>query len=193
MSLEKIKQIQRILGVNDDGKIGPKTRAAFEALDDPVPIVGPVGFYKFDERTEKNLATLLPKVQERFRAFLAELVPYMAAKGVTVKVISGTRTYAEQDALYAQGRTKPGNIVTNARGGYSNHNFGVAVDLGLFRGSDYLEDSPLYEEAGPIGEKFDLNWGGRWTSIKDYPHYEYPTGLSLAQMRERVAKGQPLV
>ncbi len=75
-------------------------------------------------------------------------IPTMAAKKcVVIKIISGTRTHMqEQDALYARRRTAPGPRVTNARGGYSNHNFGIAWDIGLFRGGKYLEDSPLYRE-----------------------------------------------
>lgn len=55
---------------------------------------------------------------------------------------SGLRTYEEQNALYAQGRTAPGNKVTNAKGGFSNHNFGIAFDIGIFEGAKYLGDSP---------------------------------------------------
>jgi len=113
--------------------------------------------------------------------------------GHVVKIISGTRTYAEQDALYAKGRTAPGFKVTNARAGYSNHNFGVAFDVGIFNGSDYLEDSPLYRKLAPVGKALRLSWGGDWKSIKDEPHYEYPTGLTLAQMRARVAEGHSVI
>jgi peptidoglycan L-alanyl-D-glutamate endopeptidase CwlK len=183
----KIKAIQRILGVKDDGLFRTKSQAALTALVNEA--AGPAEGVRFDERTEKNLMTLHPKAQVAFRRFMADLIPHMAAKGVVAKVISGNRTYAEQDALYAQGRTEPGKIVTNAKGGYSNHNFGVALDIGLFRNGDYLGSSPLYAEAGPIGEAAGLKWGGRWTSFKDEPHFEYPTGLTLAQMRKRVADG----
>src|SRR5688572_8244426 len=77
----------------------------------------------FDERSERNLKTLLPPVQALARLFLRTVQPAMQRKGVVVRIISGTRTYAEQDALYAKGRTRPGPKVTNAQGGFSNHNF----------------------------------------------------------------------
>lgn len=147
----------------------------------------------FDDRTERNIATLLPEAQELARKFMEKAIEAMSPHGVDVRIISGTRTYEEQDALYSQGRTKPGPRVTNARGGYSNHNFGVAFDVGLFSGKDYLEDSPLYEELGPVGELVGLEWGGRWKSIKDYPHYQMKTGLTMAQMRERVAQGKTVL
>ena len=68
-----------------------------------------------DDRSEKMIATLLPQVQPYARA----LVKKAAQHGITVKVIDGLRTYEEQNELFAQGRTKPGRIVTNARGGIS--------------------------------------------------------------------------
>lgn len=166
---EKIKAIQVIL----DGETGDATE-------------------KFDTRTETNLATLLPAARPRFRAFMSKLVPFMAERGITARIISGNRTYAEQDALYSQGRSKPGKIITNARGGYSNHNFSIAVDIGLFKGSDYLEDSPFYKMAGPIGESVGLDWGGRWKFV-DEPHFEYPTGLTMAEKRARVASGKSVI
>lgn len=145
-----------------------------------------------DPRSEKAIATLLPSVQPRFRAFYKAANDAMAAHGLTVKFISGTRSYAEQNALYAQGRTKPGPKVTNARAGYSNHNFGTAVDIGLFRGKAYVVDHPAYGLLGPVGEAAGLKWGGRWKT-PDRPHYEFDTGLTLSQMRDKVSKGEPLV
>lgn len=143
-----------------------------------------------DERSRKQIDTLLPAARPWAEAHLqAILASGILPEGVTVRIISGNRTWAEQDALYAQGRTRPGSIVTKARGGQSNHNFGIAWDIGLFRGSDYLEDSPLYEQIGPVGEKLGLEWGGRWKSIKDTPHYQIKTGLSTSQLRALVLRG----
>lgn len=148
---------------------------------------------QLDQRTEKNISTLVPKAQAVARTFIISASEAMRAKGVEVKIISGTRTYAEQNALYAKGRTAPGPRVTNARGGYSNHNFGVAFDIGLFKAGKYLEESPLYAECGKIGEACGLEWGGRWKSFTDEPHYQLKTGLTLAQMRDRIAQGTPIV
>lgn len=145
-----------------------------------------------DARTEKNLATLILPAQNLARLFMRDASAYLASRGVVAKIISGTRTYAEQDALYAKGRTAPGPKVTNARGGYSNHNFGIAFDIGLFKGSDYLEDSPLYADLGKIGERIGLEWGGRWKTFKDEPHYQLKTGFTLSQLRERTATGKPI-
>lgn len=145
-----------------------------------------------DPRTEAAIASLLPSVQARFRTFYATANAAMKSHGLSVQFVSGTRSYAEQTALYAQGRTKPGRIVTNAKAGFSNHNFGVAVDVAVFKGKAWLPESPAYAWLGPIGEAAGLKWGGRWT-VPDRPHYEYPTGLTLAEMRARAASGKSVL
>lgn len=136
----------------------------------------------FDSRTEKNLKTLLPEAELHARRFLQAVLD----AGYDVKVLDGTRTFAEQDELFAQGRTKPGKKVTNARGGQSNHNYGIAWDIGLFKDGDYLEDSPLYRKVGKIGRELGLEWGGDWKSITDEPHYQIRTGRSVAQLLQIV-------
>ena len=83
-----------------------------------------------DERSETNIATLPLEVQPIARS----LVQKAALNGIQIKIISGFRTYAEQNKLYAQGRTKSVPKVTNAREGYSNHNFRVAFDVEIFEG-----------------------------------------------------------
>lgn len=105
-----------------------------------------------------------------------------------MRVIQGTRTYAEQDALYAQGRTTPGSRVTNSPGGYSFHNFGVAFDVGLFSGRAYIEGGSGYISVGHLGEGIGLEWGGRWRRFQDMPHFQYP-GLSLDTVRARFEQG----
>jgi peptidoglycan L-alanyl-D-glutamate endopeptidase CwlK len=147
-----------------------------------------------DPRSAKVIATLLLKVQPTFANLLIELKKHFQEKGLECKYISGTRTYAEQDALYAKGRTAPGPVVTKARGGESNHNFGIAVDVGLFTpDGKYLGSSPLYKEIGKIVKEFPtLEWGGDWKFI-DEPHIQWRTGLTMAQMRERVKNGRAVV
>lgn len=142
-----------------------------------------------DPRSEKNILTLHARVQPIARDFIAAA----ARHGITIRIISALRTFDEQDALYAQGRTKPGNKVTNARGGYSNHNFGIAFDIGIFNGSKYLDESPLYKAVAVIGIQLGLEWGGNWKTIQDEPHYQLrpdwaagmPESLMLAELRRR--------
>jgi peptidoglycan L-alanyl-D-glutamate endopeptidase CwlK len=144
-----------------------------------------------DERSAKNIATLKPEV----RPLAEKLIETAVAQGITAKVISGYRSYAEQDALYAQGRSKPGQIVTKARGGYSWHNFGLAFDIGIFSadGKKYYGESPSYAVVGKIGESLGLEWGGSWKGFVDEPHFQYnPKGYTMAQLREKQSAGKDL-
>ena len=138
-----------------------------------------------DRRTENSLGTLAEPVQKMARSLL-----YHARSdlGLDVRVIQGTRTYAEQDALYAQGRTTLGSRVTNSPGGFSFHNFGVAFDVGLFSGRAYIEGGSGYISVGHLGERIGLEWGGRWRRFQDMPHFQYP-GLSLDIVRARFEQG----
>ena len=147
-----------------------------------------------DERSQKNIETLQPAVRSVFTNCLVALKKHFQERGIAVRYISGTRTYAQQDALYAQGRTKPGPIVTKARGGESNHNFGIAVDVGLFLPDGrYLGESSYYKEIGQIVAIYpQLEWGGNWKFV-DEPHIQWRTGLTLAEMRERVKNGRSVV
>lgn len=141
-----------------------------------------------DSRSEKNIATLLPDAQVQAREFLKQV----RAAGINAKIIGGTRTFAEQDALFAQGRTAPGKIVTNARGGFSNHNFGIAWDIGIFKGTSFLHESPQYDEAGQIGKGLGIEWGGEFSSIIDKPHFQCRTGKTLEQLRALHKAGKPI-
>ncbi len=115
-------------------------------------------------------------------------------------MISATRTCEEQDALYEQSRTKPGRIVTSARGGYSNHNFGSAFDIGVFEAGRYLPESPAYKAVGALGVQFGLEWGGNWKSIQDEPHFplrpawarEMSERDMLAELRRRNSRSLPV-
>lgn len=146
-----------------------------------------------DERSRKQIDTLHPAARPWAEAHLQAIRDSgLLPPDVEARIVSGNRTWEEQDALYAKGRTAPGSVVTKARGGQSNHNFGIAWDLGLFKDGDYLEDSPLYAKIGPVGESIGLEWGGRWKSIVDTPHYQVKTGLSTGQLRALVLRGNPV-
>jgi peptidoglycan L-alanyl-D-glutamate endopeptidase CwlK len=173
-----------------DGRWGKNTDAADQAFTaDAEKLKQQLG--TFDPRSETNIATLHVKAQELARKFMKAVAGFE----VTVRIISGTRTYAEQDRLFAQGRTAPGKIVTKAKGGESNHNFGIAWDVGLFRGGEYLDGDTAAEEALYIKlaqlKPAGLEWGGDWTGFKDRPHYQVATpGLSTTQVRARFEQGQ---
>ena len=142
-----------------------------------------------DDRSERNLATLHPDLHYRALTFVAAAKSLAAQRGLDVKCICGLRSYAEQDALYAKGRTTAGPKVTKAPAGHSMHNFGLAIDLGVFSrdGKTYHGDHPLYRELGPLGESLGFEWGGRWKFV-DEPHYQFrPTWSTNMTEREMLA------
>lgn len=96
--------------------------------------------------------------------------------GIDARITEGYRSFARQEELYAQGRTTPGNVVTNAKPGKSRHNYGEAYDLAIFvRGKpDWNRPEGEWEMLGEIGKSLGLEWGGDWTSFKDRPHFQLP-------------------
>ena len=150
-----------------DGVNGRKTKAAAqEWQNDAECIKAEIG--SFDERSERNIATLTPDTQRAARIWLKAAKAVADAEGYDVRIICGTRTYAEQDALY---RKRP--RVTKARGGQSMHNFGIAWDIGIFRGKEYLGDHALYAKGGKLYNQVPgITWGGTWKSFVDEPHYQ---------------------
>ena len=158
--------------------------------------------FVLDSRSKKNIESLNEKVQPEFIKLMQIAKSRGKFYGVNIKAISGHRSYFEQETLYSQGRTKPGNIVTYAKAGYSNHNFGIAIDLGCFTSEGNYLDATNSNLVGKIyksiwnvceADQLNLEWGGNWRRFKDTPHFEYKTDLSLAQMREFKKKGLNIV
>ena len=134
----------------------------------------------WDSHTNNRIERLHPDVKQYAYAFVNRI---QAELGKTVRVSSGLRTYSEQDALYAQGRTTSGNRVTNARGGQSYHNFGLAIDIVEINGRQANWNGP-WEEFARIGQSMGWEWGGNFSSIVDKPHFQMTYGLSTAQLRQ---------
>lgn len=143
---------------------------------------------EFDFRTERNIRTLALSAQKEARFFMEKVF----AASIKAKIISGSRTYSEQNKLFRQGRyNNPGPIVTNARSGRSNHNFGIAWDIGIFTTSGgYITEGAAYDHAAEAGMSEHLEWGGKWTGFVDKPHYQLKLGVSLAVIREKFETGQ---
>lgn len=102
------------------------------------------------------------------------------------------RTFDESDKLYAQGRTTPGEIVSNAKGGQSWHNYGLALDFHLqINGKDvWDENNASWKVVVNIFKQHGFTWGGDFAgNFKDYPHLEYKHGYTLAQVQELHSKG----
>lgn len=132
---------------------------------------------------------LHPKIRKEVAALIDKAEAQLPAN-VKVRVTQGLRTIEEQNALYAQGRTKPGPVVTNAKGGKSYHNYGLAIDFVLLYSgvvswkvnADWMKVVNVFKAAG-------YTWGGNFRSIKDYPHLEKSFGYSVSQLLAKYTAG----
>lgn len=144
------------------GRVGPKTLARLNGGSTPAKV------------------DLYPVVEH----FRDQLVAIMAAFGKEVIVTDAYRSIEEQDALYAIGRTKPGTIVTNAKGGDSFHNWRCAFDVAFVKnGKPSWDESHPWEVLGTVGKVLGLEWGGDWTGLVDRPHFQYTAGYTLADFK----------
>jgi len=135
----------------------------------------------------RNVADLEPKT----RAIYEEHQRLCTAAGIPFTVTFTFRSIPTQNELYAQGRTKPGKIVTNARGGQSFHNYRCAYDgtptvlLKLPNWGDTpahkKETDRIWALYGKLAVQAGGRWGGNFKSIKDRPHVEYPIALADLQ------------
>jgi peptidoglycan L-alanyl-D-glutamate endopeptidase CwlK len=146
----------------------------------------------YSKRTLENLAGLNAKFRREAEALLAAAQVIADRHGITIEVISGLRSWKQQSALYAQGRTKPGRIVTKARPGSSWHNYGLAIDLGLFAVGRYLDEAEpkraaqIYRELGTLAADMGIEWAGNWKSFPEGPHFQNRYGLTIAQAKEKL-------
>ena len=123
----------------------------------------------------KDLNELLPLVKEKAESLLS----MCKNQGVDLVVTATYRSSQEQEELYAQGRTKPGSIVTNAKGGQSFHNHRVAVDVvPVISGKAVWDNNELWEKVGRIGESLGFTWGGRWDFV-DKSHFQLDLGYTF--------------
>jgi len=102
---------------------------------------------------------------------------------IKLRITQALRTFAEQDALYAKGRTVPGSIVTKAKGGDSYHNYGLAFDVAIVENGGVSYN--ITPEIAAIGARYGLEWGGNWTSFKDKPHFQDTKGQSITQLKKK--------
>jgi hypothetical protein len=130
-----------------------------------------------DAINEKRVAALHPPFQALARAFLAEC----EKAGHKLRVTFGHRTLEEQAKLYAQGRTAPGAIVTNAKPGQSAHNYAAAIDVVFLLDGGKIDWNGPWDKIGKIGEKLGLVWGGSFKTFVDRPHFEWKDWRSLRQ------------
>ena len=143
-----------------------------------------------DQITLERIKLIHPKLRNEVLEIYDEISE--ALSGSAMCRFSYTlRTFAEQNALYAQGRTKPGAIVTNAKGGLSYHNYGMAIDIVLIINGkeaswndkkDFDGDGKAdWMEIVNIFKQFGWQWGGDW-QFKDSPHFQKTLGYSVRKL-----------
>lgn len=123
---------------------------------------------------------VLPSVDRKVQ----ELLQVMQQMGLPMKVVEGYRSIERQDALYAQGRTAPGSIVTNAKGGQSFHNYGVAVDC-VFTVKGWNAPDSDWKKYGKAAEALGFEWGGSWENFVDRPHIQFTQGYTLTDFQNK--------
>ena len=134
-----------------------------------------------DTLTIARIALLHPSIRKEITDLVNKANNQLTAHS-TIRIVQGLRTFPEQDALYAQGRTTPGKKITNAKGGQSIHNYGLAIDFALLindkeiswdinkdwdgdKVADWMEVVKVFKDVG-------YTFGGDWRTFKDYPHIE---------------------
>jgi peptidoglycan L-alanyl-D-glutamate endopeptidase CwlK len=127
--------------------------------------------------TSRNLRDLAPDVRNLAEIFIGAC----KTKGIDLLITCTYRSNEDQEALYAQGRTTPGKIATNARAGQSLHNLSIngvpaarAIDVvPLEKGKpNWDANAPVWQTIGIIGEHLGFEWAGRWKRMKEYSHFQ---------------------
>ena len=154
--------------------------------------------------SDKISIARIAKIHPKLRSECADILVEIQSKGIDIRITQGLRTIAEQDALYAQGRTTPGKIVTKAKGGDSMHNYGLAVDFCLLHKDGTISWSMTEDmdkdgkkdwlEVVEVFEKYGWEWGGRWKFL-DTPHFQKTFGKNLTEIKQlaKDAEGYPII
>lgn len=132
----------------------------------------------------RDVRQLHPRLQEK----IVQLQALCNKEGLRLGIAECFRSVSEQNALYAQGRTKPGSIVTNAPGSSysSQHQWGIAFDFYKNVKGHAYDDDAFFRRVGQLGKSIGLGWGGDWHSIVDKPHLYLPdwgSGTSILKQR----------
>jgi peptidoglycan L-alanyl-D-glutamate endopeptidase CwlK len=144
-----------------------------------------------DEKTIQRIQILHPKVREEVKEIYAEICEALTSKAFC-RFTHTLRTFAEQNDLYAQGRTKEGKIITKAKGGQSYHNYGLAIDIAIIDGNnaswdvkkDFDKDGKAdWIEIVNIFKQYGWEWGGDWKFI-DTPHFQKTLGFSVRELQK---------
>ena len=138
---------------------------------------------KIAELNNSRIATLVTPL----RPLVNKLLTNCEKSGYQLFITQAVRTVDEQNKLYASGRTKPGNVVTWVKGGYSWHNWGCAVDVVFITNGD-VNWNGNWNAIGTLGQQLELTWGGAWKKKPDRPHFEYHPGINMLDARNKTSK-----
>ena len=126
-----------------------------------------------DQQSAALIQQLHPKVRADFQAFIEECEQQF---DLTIRIVSAYRSMEEQEKIYAQGRTAPGEVVTKAIPGSSYHQYGLAADivpLSVSGEPNYNYDQSKWLN---IASQWNIAWGGSWSGFKDRDHWEEKCG-----------------
>lgn len=141
-----------------------------------------------DKVTIDRIDLLHPRIRGLVEQTLTKLKVSLPG-GVDVRITQGLRTFSEQDNLFKKGRSAPGPKVTNAKGGESIHNYGLAFDFVLMiDGKVSWEVDQNWKKVAQAFKDQGFTWGGEWKSIKDYPHLEITFGHTWQQLLDKYRK-----
>lgn len=135
----------------------------------------------WDSVTNNRIAKLDKRLQKPATNFINNVKIKLNIK---LRIADGFRSIKEQNDLYAKGRTRPGKIVTNAKGGDSFHNYGLAIDVFMMKDNGEVDWSIISSEIVEIGKEEGFKWGGDWKSFKDYPHFEMTFGKTISDLKK---------
>lgn len=128
----------------------------------------------------RTLDDLLPVVRDKCLQF----IKLCRDNNIDVIITSTYRDKESQDALYAQGRTAPGSIVTNAKGGDSFHNYHCAFDfVPVVGGKADWSHTSTFATCGKLGMAVGLEWAGNWKSFRELAHLQYTGGLTIDDLK----------
>jgi peptidoglycan LD-endopeptidase CwlK len=170
MTTNAVMRFQKDNGLYPEGVVNPRTR---RKLFNPYPKDN----YEY-RPTSSSISSLNPIVAQKARKFL----DLAKANNMDVRITAAFRSWNDSDRLYAQGRTTPGDVISNARGGESYHNWGLAFDAAPFENGVISNDIEKFKAMGKLGEQAGLEWGGRFKDLLDYPHFQYTFGLSTEDL-----------
>lgn len=143
----------------------------------------------WDSHTDRRIGTLHPKLQQE----VTDLInTFYDTYGIKMRVTQALRTFEEQNNLYAIGRTVNGDRVTNAKGGQSYHNYGLAFDIvPIINGKAIWNNHKIFEDFAKIAKAKGWKWGGNFTTFKDRPHFEKTFGMHYSQLSTMYTDSNP--